>query len=173
MMKKKLSCLTVLLALVMIFTVSASAESTKTPDTWAVTFTAQEKMESNFSVQEFNDAIYGMQPGDDVTITLRLKNSHSKTVDWYMQNEVMQSLEDASKTAGGGAYTYILTYKSTSGAEETLFNSDTVGGEGIEIKDLEGLHGATDNLKDYFYLDTVKSGQEGVITLKVALDPGQ
>ena len=169
-MKKTLSLLSVLLMMVMALSATVFAESTTTDANWGVTFTAQDKMESNFSLKEFNDAIYGMQPGDDVTITLKLNNSNATTVDWYMQNEVMQSLEDASKTAEGGAYTYILTYKNVNGQTETLFSSDSVGGEGYVKKDLEGLHGATDNLKEYFYLDTIASGQQGLITLKVALD---
>ncbi len=173
-MKKVFSVLAVLLLLVGSLSTTVFAESTKTDEKWGVTFTTNEKLESNFSLQEFNDAIYGMQPGDDVTITLKLNNVHPETVDWYMQNEVMESLEDASKTAGGGAYTYILTYKNVNGQEETLFSSDTVGGtangNSYYVKDLEGLHGATDNLAEYFYLDTIAPGQEGVITLKVALD---
>jgi hypothetical protein len=34
----------------------------------------------------------------------------------------------------------------------------------------EGLHEATDALTDYFYLDTLSSGQSGTVTLKIALD---
>lgn len=170
-MKRFLSVLTVLLMLVMAFSANVFADSTKTPDTWGVTLTSSGNLESNFSAKEFNDAIYNMQPGDDVTITLRLRNNYDIAVDWYMLNEVVQSLEDASKTAGGGAYAYELVYKSPSSTEpEDLFRSDSVGGEGYVKKDLEGLKGATDNLKDYFYLDTIEPGKEGLITLKITLE---
>ena len=55
---------------------------------------------------------------------------------------------------------------------QTLFDSDTVGGEnGTTVEEtLEGLHGATSALKDFFYLDTVNNGEGGIITLEVALD---
>ena len=83
----------------------------------------------------------------------------------------MKSLEEASKTAAGGAYTYMLSYKSPNKAtEDVFFQSDSVGGEGYVSKDLEGLYSATDSLKDFFYLDTLKTGQEGLVTLQVALE---
>ena len=54
-----------------------------------------------------------------------------------MQNEVLYSLEDrsANKETGGGAYTYRLFYTDKSGAVETLFDSDTVGGENGDTVD--------------------------------------
>jgi hypothetical protein len=50
-----------------------------------------------------------------------------------------------------------------------LFSSDTVGGDTVDAAG-EGLHEATDALADYFYLDTLSSGQSGTVTLKIALD---
>lgn len=169
-MKKTLSILAILLMMAAAFSITAFAESTVTDENWGVTFTTSQKLESNFNLKDFNDAIYGMQPGDDVTITLKLDNANPETVSWYMKNDVIKSLEDASKTASGGAYTYILTYTNVKGESETLFDSDSVGGEGPIIKDLEGLHGATESLKDYFYLDTIARGEKGKITLFVALE---
>ena len=88
-----------------------------------------------------------------------------------MTNKVLYSLEDRSKNSatGGGAYTYTLTYKGHDGETRTLFDSDTVGGEN-ESAAGEGLHGATNALKDYLYLDTLAKGESGTITLEVALD---
>ena len=56
-----------------------------------------------------------------------------------------------------------------------MFDSDTVGGEYDSVDDMlthmgEGLHSATNALKDYFYLDTIHNGEGGYITLEVALD---
>ena len=72
-------------------------------------------------------------------------------------------------------YTYRLFYTDKDGAVETLFDSDTVGGEYDSVDDMlthmgEGLHSATNALKDYFYLDTIHNGEGGYITLEVALD---
>ena len=62
-----------------------------------------------------------------------------------------------------------MTYTDKNGAEKTLFSSDTVGGETVGSAG-EGLHEATDALKDYFYLDTLASGQGSAVTLQVTLD---
>ncbi len=133
---------------------------------WKVTFTAQNKMESNFGRGDMDEAISGMQPGDNITFTLDLGSENSKVTDWYLTNEVVKSLEDQSANAeiGGGAYTYYLAYTS-SNRTVVLFDSDTVGGE-----DSEGLREATGALADYVYLDTLSPGQSGSITLRVALD---
>ena len=128
-------------------------------------------MESNFKTADLNDAIYGIQPGDNVILAIQLKNANSATTDWYMTNEVLYSLEDRSRNAAteGGAYTYKLLYTAADGTETTLFDSDEVGGENVNGAG-EGLHQATDALSDYFFLDTLKKGQSGKVTLEVALD---
>ncbi len=161
-----------LTALAMVLPVHA--ETFYGDDSWSVVFNAERQMVSTFSTSDINDVVGGMQPGDNVIVTLKLKNDNPTATDWYMQNEVLYSLEDrsANKETGGGAYTYRLTYTDHTGEVQTLFDSDTVGGEHeTTVEDtLEGLHGATSALKDFFYLDTVRNGEGGVITLEVALD---
>ncbi|WP_300773665.1 hypothetical protein [uncultured Acetatifactor sp.] len=164
-----LSCLTALA-----MSMPVHAETFYGDDSWSVVFNAEKQMVSSFSTADINDVVGGMQPGDNVIVTLRLKNENPTATDWYMQNEVLYSLEDrsANSQTGGGAYTYRLTYTDHTGAVQTLFDSDTVGGEnGTTVEEtLEGLHGATSALKDFFYLDTVNNGEGGIITLEVALD---
>lgn len=135
---------------------------------WNVSFTADNKMESDYTASDLSTAVYGMQPGDSIVITLNLKNNNASAANWYMTNRVLQSLEESGTGASGGAYEYELTYTDPEGAEEILFTSDTVGGE--NSGDRIGLHGATSGLEDYFYLDTLAPGRRGVITLRVALD---
>lgn len=151
------------------------AETFYGDDSWNVTFTSEKEMVSSFTTADINDVIGGMQPGDNVIITLELKNENPTSTDWYMQNEVLYSLEDrsANSQTGGGAYTYRLLYTDKNGTVTTLFDSDTVGGESVDdtINSMgQGLHAATNALKDYFYLDTVHNGEGGRITLEVALD---
>lgn len=155
----------------------AQAETFYGGDNWNVSFTSEKAMSSSFSTADINDVVGGMQPGDNVIITLNLKNENPTSTDWYMQNEVLYSLEDrsANSQTGGGAYTYRLIYTDKDGEVNVLFDSDTVGGElGETVNDtisrMEGLHGATSALKDYFYLDTIHNGEGGTITLEVALD---
>ena len=50
-----------------------------------------------------------MQPGDDVTFVINLRNDYSKTTNWYMTNKIVSSLEEG--TAKNGAYSYHLWYK--------------------------------------------------------------
>ncbi len=157
------------------FAIPAQAETYYGDENWKVAFTSEDKMESSFSTADINDVIGGMQPGDNVIITLNLKNENRTTTDWYMRNEVLYSLEDRStnKETSGGAYTYRLVYTDKDGKVNTLFDSDTVGGESADdtINRMgEGLKSATNALKDYFYLDTLAKGAGGVVTLEVALD---
>lgn len=157
------------------FAIPAQAETYYGDENWKVAFTSEDKMESSFNTADINDVIGGMQPGDNVIITLNLKNENRTITDWYMRNEVLYSLEDRStnKETSGGAYTYRLVYTDKDGEVNTLFDSDTVGGESADdtISRMgEGLKSATNALKDYFYLDTLAKGAGGVVTLEVALD---
>lgn len=167
-MKKILSAL---LAVVLAATMAASAyaEELQGSEGWAVSFTTADKMASNFSSSVMDDEVKGIQPGDAITFTVTLRNDNSSETDWYMTNKVLHSLEDRSHAGTkGGAYAYRLTYRGPGGTR-TLYDSDTVGGEQIG-QGGEGLHEATGALQNYFYLDTLKRGQTGVVTLRVALD---
>lgn len=170
-MRKMIWKLFLLVGLLASMNITAYAETSHGNSNWSVVFTKDKKMEANFKTADLDDVIYGIQPGDNVIITLKLKNENKSTTDWYMTNKVLYSLEDRSNNSAtsGGAYTYKLTYKGLDGKTNTLFDSDTVGGEGGS-KAGEGLRQATNGLSDYFYLDTLKSGKSGKITLEVALD---
>lgn len=153
----------------MLFSTGTAVRAETLGSEWNVTFTAGNEMDSDYTVSDFNSAAYGMQPGDDMEIRLNIKNDNASAANWYMTNEVLQSLEETSgSNASGGAYEYELAYTAPDGTQEILFTSDTVGGE--STGDRVGLRGATSGLEDYFYLDTLEPGQRGFITLRVALD---
>ncbi len=170
-MRRKIWKLLLAVSLLASMAMTAYAETSHGNPDWAVTFTSEKKMVSNFKTADLNDVILGIQPGDNVIITLALKNENNTATDWYMTNEVLYSLEDRSANAGtsGGAYTYKLAYTGPDGEEDILFDSDTVGGEGASGAG-EGLRQATDALSDYFFLDTLKKGQSGKVVLEIALD---
>ena len=170
-MRRKIWKLLLAVSLLASMAMTAYAETSHGNPDWAVTFTSEKKMVSNFKTADLNDVILGIQPGDNVIITLALKNENDEATDWYMTNEVLYSLEDRSANAGtsGGAYTYKLAYTGPDGEEDILFDSDTVGGEGASGAG-EGLRQATDALSDYFFLDTLKKGQSGKVVLEIALD---
>ncbi len=170
-MGKKGTCLFLTLGLLLGCVLPVHAETFYGDKDWHVAFTQEEEMESNFKTADLDEVVGGLQPGDNIFITLALENAHKDTTDWYMTNKVLYSLEDrsANSATGGGAYTYRLTYIDAAGVETVLFDSETVGGES-DSKAGEGLHGATNALKDYFYLDTLAGGQKGAINLEIALD---
>jgi hypothetical protein len=171
-MRKRL--LAFALSIGMIFSISsvADAEEINGSDDWKVVFTADEKMDSNFTTASLTEALKGQQPGDTAVFTVSLENENESSTDWYMTNKVLYSLEDRSnnKNTAGGAYTYVLTYTDSQGSVTTLYDSDTVGGDTANSADRLGLREATDGLEDYFALDTLAKGQKGYITLKVKLD---
>lgn len=136
-------------------------------DDWTVSFTG-EKMESNFAASDIDESILNIQPGDSILVQVNISNDSERNTDWYMINEVLESLEDAVTVAEGGAYTYKLTYVAPDGAETVLYDSDVVGGE--DVLSEEGLHQATGSLEDYFYLDTLKVGEKAKVTLYVQLE---
>lgn len=165
---KKMICAVLALCLMLALSVTAFANSVELTEAH-VTFTAGDVMDSDYAAAEVNSALSVLQPGDDMTVKLYLKNENAENVDWYMTNEVIYSLEDRSHSANGGAYTYLLTYTSVAGETYILYSSDTVGGE-ESVNNVTGLHEATRGLEDFFYLETMQTGESGYITLYVALD---
>lgn len=166
-MKRKLFHLLLPGVLLASMTMNVCAETSYGGSDWRVTFTDEKKMESSFKTSDINDTIYGIQPGDNAIVELSLKNENETPTDWYMTNKVLYSLEDRS--ANSGAYTYRLVYTDKDNNESVLFDSDTVGGD-QNSGGREGLREATAGLEDYFYLDTLDTGDSGKITLEVALE---
>lgn len=147
-------------------------ELTEKKTEYSVTFTADKKMDPNYSQSEMYEEFMGMQPGDSTDIVMNLQNDYGETVDWYMTNKVIKSLEDTRNNdqLAGGAYTYTLSYQGPSEERSrVLFDSDTVGGEDVSAWG-QGLHEATGALEDWVYLDTFQSGEGGKLVLTVALD---
>lgn len=135
---------------------------------WKVEFTG-EGMVSNFSSEDIANAVYSLQPGDSVSISLALENKSGQTTEWYMTNRVLSSLEDHSEEARGGAYAYRLSYASQDNEETVLFDSSTIGGDRNSAAGM-GLHEAVESMGEYFRLDTLSAGEKGTVTLSVTLD---
>lgn len=168
-MKKKLLCLAITLLMAVGAPLTAQAEDFQGSKDWTATFDGN-KMDSNFTSSEMTEEILQIQPGDTITLQVNIKNTSSNKTDWYMTNEVLQTLEESQSVAEGGAYTYILTYHAPDGTETTLYSSDVVGGEEDTSLEGEGLHQATNSLEDYFYLDRLETNQGGYVQLVVKLE---
>lgn len=173
---KRITGIFITLSLVFAMVVPVSAKEYSGSKDWKVTFTSDAKMISNFKTSDMDDSLSSLQPGDKATFEVELKNEHSTTTDWYMSNKILKSMEDqkTNENTKNGAYTYKLEYKSPNSSTSTvLYDSETVGGQQTDevINNAgEGLHEATDALEDFFYLDTLKKGQTGKVTLTVGLD---
>lgn len=165
-MKKRWIALSLAGVLALVSSVTTLAEDRKGASGWQVSFDGS-KITNNFSKSDMDDEIYAMEPGDSVELTISLKNSFNGQADWYMRNQVLETLEKSAEIAGG-AYDYLLTYKDASGATTTLYSSEKFGGEGRYNG--VGLKGATTTLDEYFYLDRLGKADTGVVKLKVALD---
>lgn len=157
-----------LLAALLLCTVASAAyaERFTGPEDWKVTLTAGGKLETGSAELR---ASLTLEPGDEAVYSVRLENRHASAADFYVENAVLHSLEDRSSVASGGAYRYELIWLAPDGAERVLYQSNSVGGE-IVSNAGEGLHEIGDQLQDYWYLTTLKSGQSGVLTLRVGLD---
>lgn len=133
---------------------------------------------STFKTGEVADAISELQPGDDVSFKVKYTNKYKEETDWYMENEVLQTLEKAdgarkvpegTGTPENGGYMYELIHKDKNGKTQVLFSNNEVGGE-AKPADMEGLEQATNALDDWFYLQSLKKGESGEITLNIKFD---
>ena len=166
-MKRKMMCLVMAAVMTVGMGTTVSAEDFQGERSWRVEFNG-DGMESNFRSSELAEEIYRIQPGDTIELQVGIGNTGSGETDWYMTNEVLQSLEDTQSVAEGGAYGYELVYAAPDGEETVLYSSETVGGE--DTAGGEGLHQATGALEDYFYLGRLESGEEGRVLLTVELE---
>lgn len=113
------------------------------------------------------DKLPKMEPGDDLTIVFTYTNDSNDTTYWYLDNEILRTLEEASDASGGG-YTYRLA-----DGDNVIFDSDLVGGEdtpsGVE-EGLKGVTNAVDPDDPWFYIRELGAHKSGTTTLYVALD---
>lgn len=167
-MKKRILCLMTAL-LLFVSPMSVYAETYHGDDDWYVYFNGKEMIE-NFTDEEMTETVKGMQPGDDIYLQVHLENKYKETTDWYMTNEVIRTLEESVKVAEGGAYSYLLKYYDVNGKEQVIYDSEVVGGEEDTSKEGLGLHQATNALEEYYYLDRIKEGETGLVTLYVKLE---
>ena len=164
--------ITVLFALVLMVPVTVHAETYPKEDLdWKVNFDGS-TLTSSRTEAEVAESLKGMEPGDEAVLELTLTNNSSKETTWYLSNEVIQSFEDTVE-ATGGLYTYILSYTDPDGKETVFYSSDKVGGTKPEDAGPdyeEGLHQATDALKELFRLGDIGAGKSGYLTLTIGLD---
>lgn len=167
--------LTAVIVMVGMTTGSALAKSSKYNGTC---YFDGSKIVSSFHSNKIADAVSDLQPGDSVHFKVKYTNEYSKKTDWYMSNEVLQTLEktDAAKkvpegtgTPENGGYTYSLIHTDKNGKKTTIFSNAKVGGE-AKPNGMEGLEQATNATKDWFFIQTLEEGESGELDLDVAFE---
>ena len=184
MERKILSIICLLCLICSISSVTACADSFKS-DVGTVWFDTDGKaMHNDFAKNNLTETLYSrlntLQPGDDVTFVVNLRNEYTTGSNWYMTSEIIDSLEEG--TANGGGYTYELRYinNTDSSKSRMLYTSETVGGDPIsgQKQSEQGLREVNQAIKEdynrngvsYFYLDNLDRNKGGQIVLKIALD---
>ena len=180
-MNKKILSLLCLLCLIISIPAAANAEP-YTSQVGTVWFNSDGKTMGNDFQKNLSDKnvekalkerMNQLQPGDEVTFVINLRNDYSSATNWYMTSKIVDSLEEG--TAKDGAYTYYLRYinNTNSANNREIFRSETVGGDSST-----GLMEINKSLKEdydrngekYFYLDNLARGQGGQVLLTIALD---
>ena len=171
-MKKLRKTMILLLALITVLMMSQAAFAANY-DGGTFTFDGTEINNSD-AAAEIDDEIANLEPGDSVTFVFKYKNESGDDTDWYLDNEVVRTLEETSEAAADGGYTYRLINEGKKDGTVTIFSSEAVAGADSENPDKDekdkGLKAATNATDDWLYIDTLKSGQSGVTKLTVALD---
>ena len=138
MMKKRILCLAMALMMMVGTFSTVQAKELVGKDHWKVSFDGSQ-MTTNFGKDQMNDELSNIQPGDSMTLQVKIENKNSQYTDWYMTNEIIKTLEDGSK-ATNGAYEYRLAYVDSQNNETLIYDSSTVGGDSSQgLKEIKGL----------------------------------
>ncbi len=163
-MKKKYMNIVLALTLVAAGFIGLKTEAladTLDPVTWTVTYDGSDSFVSTYDAETAK--VTGAMPGDTITYEVTYKNASTEAANFYMDANVVKTLEEGND-ATGGAYTYrILSDKSTT----PLFDSETVGGDN---EDVQGLMQVNGNEDAYFDLGTLAVGDSGKVTVIIVLD---
>ena len=124
--------------------------------------------------QSISEAVSQLEPGDTVRITLTYENDTEDTTEWYMENSVINTLEEEAGMDGG--YSYVLSNVGPGNKETVIFDTKEGAVGGAEDKGGRGLEQATNatkgelNSQDYFFIQELKPRQSGKTVLTVGLD---
>lgn len=173
-MKKKILGICMIAALVSGVSVQGYAADGRTPE---AVFDGSSEIKYNYDADgSFGSAFEGMLPGDERTQEIILRNTDERTVDFYMEVDVIKALEEASE-ASGAAYQFSLTVTQegvNNGEAQTIYggagDEDAwIGGEGSK-----GLGDINEVLEEYgangIKVAALKQGEEARVALKVMLD---
>lgn len=163
-MKKKL--INIVLALTVVIAGFAGTNITAAADEvgvgWTVSYTGS-SIQSDYQEKygSSNATISSAMPGDTLYYEVTYKNNSGSAASFYMNANVVETLEAGSE-ASGGAYSYTITNNGS-----TIFNSNTVGGDNTTTVGLEQVKKGESS---YLSLGSVANGASGVVRVSVILD---
>lgn len=172
-MKKMTRSITLLLSLLMVLMMSQAAFAEPySVDGGTYTFNGSQ-ISNGAAASSIDAAIKDLEPGDTVSLTYKYvnKDSESEETDWYLNNQILDTLEDTKATGGGYSYKLVNHGKSTGNV--TLFDSNAVGGQDTSID--EGLKQVNkaitgDGGEKFIYIDTLAYGEGGSTEIIITLE---
>ncbi len=171
---RKHCILSFLTAFIVVIAMSGTAMALSFPQKEGSCVYNGETITSNFDAAGPDVSQSHLEPGDEVDYVVTYTNNTKETTEWYMINEVLETLEKNNNQAENGGYTYLLQNVGPDGTVTTLFsNEKTVGGTNENEKGYtipEGLKQATNATGEYFFIQELKPYQSGKTILHVTFD---
>ena len=139
---------------------------------WNVSYDGKE-FTSDYNVSK--STITSVMPGDTIEFSVGYKNDSDKTTDFYVNTDIINSLEDKSingegSNAAGGGYSFKMDYV-VDGNSVTIFNNETIGGDNATVAGLRQIQGSLDdNSNTYFAVGQLIPEASGTIKINIKLD---
>jgi hypothetical protein len=138
---------------------------------WNVTYTSDQKITSSFGTEAAKVDSKPVMPGDTVVYKINLVNDYKGSADFFMEADVLNSLEygeDGTRSgAANGAYQYSIV---STQIDKPVFDSDTVGGDS-DFSGTVGLNQVSGKEGAYLSLGTVTAAQKtGCVTVTIKID---
>ena len=163
----------ILMLICIIGTLTAGSLTAAAADTATVTFTQdRELVYGNVTADSDNtvnlgNAFEDVAPGETRTQTITLINENDNTVDFYINAQVLQALEENRANAAGAGYDIVLT-----AADKELYNSrlggyNNSGEDGSNV----GLKEMNDSaINNDVLAATLKKGESAEVALQITFD---
>lgn len=139
-----------------------------------VTFDGSRTLQySGFEEEGFDSAFRGMLPGEERTLKIRLRNTSDRAVDFFMDTQILKSLQEAADNA---AY-YVKLEVLQDGASTVILGSGeeaaVIGGtssDGTAAAGNQGLKELNDTWNGYRMVASLTQGGTAEILLDIQLD---
>ena len=134
MMKKRILCLAMALMMMVGTFSTVQAKELVGKDHWKVSFDGSQ-MTTNFGKDQMNDELSNIQPGDSMTLKVKIENKNSQYTDWYRlaKNDVgyvTLTLSVDGETQGN-------SYQATMAQLEMNFAVENVSNPAVTVNKIE------------------------------------